>query len=111
MICREWQRKIPEFLNNNMELTEQQRFVAHVRECNDCYEELEIMYMLAEGLKELENESSNSFNFKNMLDKKLKLAQAQCERHRSYMQIKALILGTMYGVTAIGIVIQIFEWL
>ena len=111
MICREWQRKIPDFLNNSMQLEEQQRFIAHVRECKDCYEELEIMYMLAEGLKELENEGESSFNFKNMLDRKLRLAQAQCERHRSYVQLKVLILCTMYTLTAIGAVIQIFEWI
>lgn len=111
MICREWQRKIPDFLNNRMELSEQQKFVSHMRECKDCYEELEIMYMLAEGLKELENEAADSFNFKSRLDKKLKLAQTQCERYKSYTQFKFLVFCTMYTVTAIGIIIQLLEWL
>ena len=53
MICREWQRRIPDFLNSHMPVQEQEKFIAHVRECTDCYEELEIMYMLAEGVKEL----------------------------------------------------------
>lgn len=111
MVCREWQRKIPDFLNNSMELKEQQKFIAHVKECQDCYEELEIMYMLAEGLAELEKENDVSFNFKNMLGKKLKLAQQQCEHYRSYMEFKAMLLAVMYIVTVTGIVIQICEWL
>lgn len=111
MICREWQRKIPDFLNGDMPIREQEQFIAHVRTCTDCHEELEIMYMLAEGLRELENGSDTSFNFKHMLDKKLKTAQFQCERYNSFMKVKGLILGTMYAVTAIGIVIQIFQWI
>lgn len=111
MICREWQRKIPDFLNGNMFPKEQEQFIAHVRTCKDCYEELEIMYMLAEGLKELENDSDTSFNFKHMLDKKLKTAQLQCERYNSFMHLKGLILGAMYAVTAIGIIVQILQWI
>ncbi len=111
MICREWQRRIPDFLNGNMPVQEQEKFISHVQECTDCYEELEIMYMLAEGLKELENGTDNSFNFRRMLDKKLKMAQLQCERYQNFMKIKGLIMGIMYGVTIIGIGIQVWKWI
>lgn len=111
MVCRDWQRKIPDFLDNRMPVTEEEKFIAHVRTCTDCYEELEIMYMLAEGLKELENDTDNSFNFRHMLERKLKLAQQQCERYRSFMRIRGLIFCAMYSVTIIGIVIQIWKWL
>lgn len=111
MVCREWQRKIPEFLNDSMDLKEQQKFIAHVRECQDCYEELEIMYMLAEGLTELEEENDASFNFKNMLGKKMKLAQQQCERYRRYMDLRMILLSGMYVAVVIGMVVQIYEWL
>ena len=111
MVCRDWQRKIPVFLDNKMPMKEQEKFISHVRGCTDCYEELEIMYMLAEGLQELENGTDDSFNFKRMLDRKLKAAQFQCERYCSFLKIKGLILGIMYGVTIIGIAIQIWIWI
>ena len=107
MVCREWQRRIPDFLNNCMSLQEQEDFIAHVHTCDDCYEELEIMYMLAEGLEELENGTDTSFNFKSMLDNKLKQAQLRCDRYRCFEKIKEMIMGIMYGVTVIGIVMQL----
>lgn len=111
MLCREWQKKIPDFLSNRMPVEEQEEFIVHVRGCDDCHEELEIMYMLAEGLEELENGTDTSYNFKNMLNRRLKTAQQRCERYNSFVKIKGMILGMMYGVTVIGIVIQILEWI
>ena len=46
-----------------------------------------------------------------MLDKKLKMAQLKCERYQSFMKIKGLIMGIMYGVTIIGIGIQVWKWI
>lgn len=111
MICREWQRKIPVFLNGKMPLKQQEQFIAHVHICKDCHEELEIMYMLAEGLKELENGGDDSFNFKRMLDKKLKTAWQKCERYKRFIRIKGFIFCSMYTMTAIGVIIQILQWI
>lgn len=111
MTCREWQRRIPDFLDSTMPVEEQEEFIAHVRVCDDCHEELEIMYMLAEGLEELENGTDNSYNFKRMLDGKLKKMQLSCDRHNTFLKIKELVLGIMYGVVVIGAIIQILEWM
>lgn len=114
MVCREWQRKIPDFLDDRMPVEELMDFISHVQSCRDCYEELEIMFILSVGIKELDkdtDESGISYNFKKMLEEKLKKARAQYERFRSFQKMKSLVLGTMYLVTAAGILVQILFWM
>lgn len=113
MVCRDWQRLISGFLENQLSIDEQEAFVSHVRGCSDCYEELEIMFTLSIGLNELENNTSSeiSYNFRKMLDNKLQQAEYQCESYRNFEKTKGLVWLMMNVVTIIGIIIQICRWL
>ncbi|MBE5926944.1 MAG: hypothetical protein E7270_08295 [Lachnospiraceae bacterium] len=77
MKCIEFQRLIPDFINDNI-LNEDkyeylEGFIEHSKECPECYDELEIHYMIMEGLDKLENDSKTSFNFKEELRMKLNM--------------------------------------
>lgn len=111
MVCRDWQRRIPDFLDDQMPVSELEKFIDHVKDCGDCHEELEIMFILSVGLKELEHDTGMSYNFKHMLEDKLKRARYQCERHKSFQKVKRLILGGMYFVTLAGMAFQILKWI
>ena len=50
MNCRETQQMIDRYLKNNLEESELQAFLDHVRECPSCYEELEIYYTIEYAL-------------------------------------------------------------
>lgn len=55
MDCKETQRYIQLFLKDELDDGIAQKFVEHVRSCNECMEELTIEYLLSEGMSRLEN--------------------------------------------------------
>ena len=58
-------------LSNKLPDDELKEFIKHVKNCDNCSEELEIYYTLIVGMKELDNEENLSTNFKKELDDKL----------------------------------------
>lgn len=77
MKCIEFQRLIPDFINNKIldedKYVHLEEFIEHSKECSECYDELEVNYMIMEGLDKLENDATGSFNFKEELHKKLNM--------------------------------------
>ena len=71
MTCLEAQSKIMAFIENKLPDDELKEFIKHVKNCENCSEELEIYYTLIVGMKELDNEENLSTNFKKELDDKL----------------------------------------
>jgi hypothetical protein len=71
MTCLEAQSKIMAFIENKLPDDELKEFIKHVKNCDNCSEELEIYYTLIVGMKELDNEENLSTNFKKELDDKL----------------------------------------
>lgn len=73
MDCREFQKLIPDFIHDSMETEYMEAFVQHSRECEECFDELEIYYMLYEGLDKVEKDAGASFNLKEALSAKIAL--------------------------------------
>lgn len=71
MTCLEAQSKIMAFIEGKLPDDELREFIKHVKNCENCSEELEIYYTLIVGMKELDNEENLSTDFKKELDNKL----------------------------------------
>lgn len=71
MTCLEAQSKIVAFIEDKLSDEELLEFVKHIRNCNNCAEELEIYYTLMIGMKQLDNEENLSADFKKELEDKL----------------------------------------
>ena len=54
MQCREFEKQIPFFLQNNMDYETMERFQQHMNSCDSCKEELSIQFLVSEGMKHLE---------------------------------------------------------
>jgi len=111
MICREWQKMIPGFLDDTLETQELEGFVKHVRTCKDCYEELEIMFMLSIGLKELKEDRSISYNFSQLLEDKIEEAEDSCHRVQTIYRLNIIIMILLHVCVIAGIGIQILMWM
>lgn len=111
MICREWQKMIPGFLDNTLKNQELEGFVKHVRTCKGCYEELEIMFMLSIGLQELNEDRNISYNFSELLENKIKEAEACCGRIKKIHHMNLLVIVILHICLIAGIGLQILEWL
>ena len=54
MNCQNAQSMVLNFINNKLDKEETRAFIEHVRDCKDCWEELEIYYVMLVGLKQLD---------------------------------------------------------
>ena len=74
MKCKDAEKMIPAFLNDELEGLELKKFIEHVDSCPECMEELTIQLLVMEGLERLE--SGNNFNLMNALSRKLAAARS-----------------------------------
>ncbi len=65
MTCKEAEKMIPDFLEDELETEDLREFLEHVDRCKDCTEELSIQFLVLEGLARLE--SGNVFDLQNEL--------------------------------------------
>ena len=104
MNCKETERMIPLFLEDNLDNQEMQEFLIHVNSCASCREELTIQFLISIGLKRLED--GNTFNLAGELEQRLQDAGHKI-KVRSSLQWSALVLQVLV-VIALIILIAVF---
>ncbi|MBD5450340.1 MAG: zf-HC2 domain-containing protein [Lachnospiraceae bacterium] len=80
MNCKETEKEIPSFLQDDLDGTKLEEFVEHVESCPECKEELSIQFLVTEGLERLEE--GNNFNLQEELLMKLDGAEHRINVHR-----------------------------
>lgn len=73
MDCREVERSIAQFIHDEMDKKDIEKFVNHVYGCESCKEELSIQYLITEGMSRLE--AGETFALQEELDEKLEHAR------------------------------------
>ena len=77
MKCEEALLKIDAYINDSLSCKETEEFLEHIRECPECYDELETYYTISVGTKYLENENMGSYNIPRMLKENLREKENQ----------------------------------
>ena len=99
MECREAERLIPAFLNDELDNWELDAFLDHIKHCKDCEEELTIQLLVKVGLERLEDAST--FHLGNELERQLAAGEEKL-RHRSVLQG---ISFALQGLVAVGVIV------
>ena len=73
MICKEIEKMIPSFLEDDLDTDDLREFMEHVERCNDCMEELSIQFLVTEGMARLE--LGSVFDLQNELLERLENAE------------------------------------
>ena len=68
MNCQKAQSMVLNFINNKLDKEETKEFIEHIRGCKDCWEELEIYYVMLIGLKQLDEGEELVTDFKEKLE-------------------------------------------
>lgn len=89
MDCREFERLIPEFINQEMDFRIMKLFREHLDKCDSCREELVIQFLVTEGMARLEE--GNAFDLQKELDRRLDEAQHKVQFHTSFLHIGILL--------------------
>ena len=80
MDCKEAQRLIPSYLNQELEGKAAEIFLEHIEECAQCKEELCIQYLVLEGTARLED--GKSFDLNKELDNRIKESKKIIKRKK-----------------------------
>lgn len=102
MNCKEAERKIPSFLQDELDGSQLEEFIAHVEACPECKEELSIQFLVSEGLERLE--SGNNFNLQEELLMKLADAGHRISLHHKLWRT----LICLEAAVAVAILIAVF---
>ena len=71
MNCEQASLCIKPFIEGKLEDDQLEEFLDHVGSCKNCYEELDIMFIVSEGLHGLKSDENASFNFTGLLAKRI----------------------------------------
>ena len=99
MNCKEVQRNITAFLEEELQGRNAEKFLNHISQCSECKEELSIQYLVREGMARLEE--GGSFD----LSKDLDILIEQSYRSIKNRRIAAIFV---YSLEALAIIAVIF---
>ena len=90
MDCQRFQKVIPEILKGNIPDAESMKVIEHIENCPDCYEEMEIYYVLQYGLNDSDNKES--MNFVGRLDNEITRIKTKTRRR----ELISSITGSLF---------------
>lgn len=102
MNCKEAEKKIPAFLNDELDGRSLAEFVEHIEDCPECMEELSIQFLVAEGMEQLEQ--GNNFNLQEALTSKLENADYKIRVNRILRHV-LLVLEAIVAAAIIAALI------
>ena len=95
MDCKQVEKMIPQFLDDDLTTEELREFMEHIENCTDCKEELTIEFLVSEGLVRLENGAVFD------LQKELLECIASAERHLHWRENVHMFLYILEGLVAV----------
>lgn len=98
MNCKEVEKMIPLFLEDDLDTEDLREFLEHIEKCNECKEELSIQFLVSEGLSRLE--SGNAFN----LQRELKLQTENAEHNLKNRESMRFFLYALEGLVAVLVI-------
>jgi len=101
MDCKEFEKLIPDFLGRKLDFLTMERFAKHMEECPGCSEELEIQFLVAEGMLRLEE--GDAFDLQTELETQLEEARRKVKFHNGFLKLGIFleILAVFAIVTAV----------
>ena len=77
--CREAEKMVMPYINHQLDETQLEQFLKHVRSCPACREELEIYYTVSVGLKQLD-EGTGVYDIPGLLEESMENAWRALEK-------------------------------
>lgn len=89
MDCKEFEKMIPEFLEQKMDFLSITEFKEHLSRCPNCREELEIQFLVTEGMQRLEE--GDAFALRKELHIRTQEADKKVRFHRGFLKLGAVL--------------------
>ncbi len=105
--CTQVTKMIPDFINRKMHHRELEHFMTHIRECENCREELSIQFLVNVGLSSLE--AGNTFDLQEELDTALQEAHRRVQLYH-FLNQSLIVLEIVAGFAAVILALLVFLW-
>lgn len=101
MKCEKVQECVDAYINHTLPDWEQREFIEHVKQCTECYNELETYFIVDQAIRYLDEEKEESYNIKQLLDEDLNKRLVKL-RHKNLAIQALIIIAILLGVTAVA---------
>lgn len=101
MTCLEAQSKIIAYIDHNLEKDEKTDFLRHIKNCEDCKDELNIYYTMIEGMRQLDGNLPLSKDFTAELNNRIERELKQNKKKQEFLRSSICIV--IIGVLGFGI--------
>lgn len=98
MTCKETEKMIPLFLEDELDTDDLHEFMEHIDKCNECKEELSIQFLVSEGMARLE--TGSVFDLQNELKAQIEEAQHDLKTRENMKWL----LFTLEGLTVVLVI-------
>ncbi|MCM1049889.1 MAG: zf-HC2 domain-containing protein [Clostridiales bacterium] len=107
MNCKETEKMIPAFLQDDLSNRELEEFIEHIKDCPECTEELSIQFLVSEGLERLE--AGNNFNLQHALESRVKSSEHEIKVHRG-LKYTLICLEAAVAAAIIIALVMVFKF-
>ncbi len=101
---KEFEKLIPGFFEDKLDDSAMTRFSEHMKQCENCKEELIIQFLVTEGVQRLED--GRAFDLQKELEQRLNEANRKIKVHGNMIK-----LGIAIEVAAVCILVGIAVWI
>lgn len=92
MTCLEAQSKIIAYIDNNLEKDEKTDFLIHIKNCDNCRDELNIYYTMIEGMRQLDGNLPLSKDFTEELNNRIERELKQSKKKQEFFRSSVCII-------------------
>lgn len=104
MDCKQFERLIPGFIAGELDYPDLKKFYEHMEQCADCKEELDIQFLVMQGIQRLEDGSAFDLQFE--LRQRLEETKRKIRFHSVFQY-----LGVGMEIVAAGMLAGIVIWI
>ena len=106
MNCKEFEGLIPDFVNKKLDYATTRLFLEHINQCTQCKEELNIQFLVNEGLVRLEE--GEAFDLQKEMRELLGTAKKKVRVHERFLKHGRIAEWIALLILLVFVVIIIF---
>jgi len=110
MDCKTAQKMIDLYIKKQLNTKEMEAFLAHIKDCGECREELEIYFTVYMALQKLDEERDVSFNIQKLLQDNLAASKRKVHRLKVIRLFNFALVLWAEIILAMVILTQIQAW-
>lgn len=107
MNCSDFQKMIPDIIDKNIDEKDLEPVLEHIESCRECYDELEIYYVLRCGL---DDDSGKPMNFVEQLENNISAMKSRSELYTAARSVYVFTQLAAYAAIAGTFIYVLFKY-